>query len=142
MHANANADAIRVPEQHLLQLVNDLLQANGVEPVAAAAVASTIVAAERDGTHSHGLARIPGYLSSLHAGWVDGSARMTVEDRAPGVLFVDAANGFAQAALARARDAAMDKARRNCIASITIHYSHHFASLWPDVEPFARAGFV
>lgn len=135
-------EAIRVPEQELLRLVRELLQANGVEPLTADAVARTIVAAERDGTHSHGLARIPGYLSSLGSGWVDGGAQMTVEDRAPGVVFVDANNGFAQGAVARSRDLAIGKARRNGIAIVCIHDSHNFASLWPDLEPFARAGLL
>jgi delta1-piperideine-2-carboxylate reductase len=136
------ADAKRLSEGELAGLVRLLLEANGVEALTAGAVASTIVAAERDGTHSHGLARIPGYLSSLKSGWVDGAAVMTIQDRAPGVVFVDANNGFAQGALARASEVGMEKARRNGIAAICIHDSHNFASLWPDLEPFALAGFV
>jgi delta1-piperideine-2-carboxylate reductase len=34
------------------------------------------------------------------------------------------------------------KARSQGIAALTIRNAHHFAALWPDVEPFAEAGLV
>jgi delta1-piperideine-2-carboxylate reductase len=55
---------------------------------------------------------------------------------------VDAVNGFAQPALAAARSLLVDKARSAGIALLAIHNSHHFAALWPDVEPFAEEGLV
>jgi delta1-piperideine-2-carboxylate reductase len=67
---------------------------------------------------------------------------MTVSHSAPGVVHVDAANGFAQAALARAKAIAIDKARASGICAISIHNSHHFAALAPDVEQFAAVGLV
>lgn len=129
-------------EQELKRLVGDLLLANGVEPVSAGAVASSIVSAERDGAFSHGFTRLPGFISSLASGWVTGSPKMIVSHPAPAVVHVDAANGFAQGALARAKDLAMARARANGVCAISIHDSHHFGCLWPDVEPFGEAGFV
>lgn len=132
----------RLSEAELTRLVAGLLGAHGVEPLTADALARVIVAAERDGTLSHGLARLPGYLSSLKSGWVDGAARMTVTDKAAAVVHVDAANGFAQGALARAAELAIAKARAAGVCVVGIHDSHHFGSLWPDVEPFAERGLV
>lgn len=133
---------MNLSEQALIRRVGDLLLANGVEPVSAGAVASSIVSAERDGAYSHGFARLPGFISSLASGWVTGSPSMIVTDQAPAVVHVDAANGFAQGALARGKDMAMAKARANGICAISIHDSHHFGCLWPDVEPFGEAGLV
>jgi delta1-piperideine-2-carboxylate reductase len=133
---------VSLSEQELTRLVRNVLIAKGVDNVSAGAVAGSIVAAERDGTYSHGLARLPGFLSSLASGWVAGSPGMVVSDTAPAVVHVDAANGFAQGALARGKDLAMAKARTNGICAISIHDSHHFGSLWPDVEPFGELGFV
>jgi delta1-piperideine-2-carboxylate reductase len=101
-----------------------------------------VVAAERDGAVAHGLRRLPAYLSALQTKWVNGSAHMTIADSIPGVVHVDAANGFAQAALASAKDVAIEKARINGICAISIYNSHHFAALAPDVEQFADAGLV
>ncbi len=131
-----------LPEATVLDCVGQVLRAHGVDPLTAAAVASSIVAAERDGTYSHGLARLPGFLSSLDSGWVTGAPDMTVSEPAPAVVRVDAGNGFAQGALARSRDLALRKARDCGLCAISIHDSHHFSSLWPDVEPFAHEGLV
>lgn len=133
---------VTLSEHELRRRVTDLLLANGVEPVSADSVACSIVSAERDGAYSHGFARLPGFISSLASGWVTGSPAMIVTDQAPAVVHVDAANGFAQGALARGKDIAMAKARANGICAISIHDSHHFGCLWPDVEPFGAAGFV
>ncbi|HMO48375.1 MAG TPA: Ldh family oxidoreductase [Rubrivivax sp.] len=129
-------------EAELLAAVTGLLARHGVEPVSAGAVAQSIVAAERDGAFSHGLARLPAYLSTLKSGWLAPATAMVVEDAAPAVLRVDARNGFAQGALARAGDHAISKARSQGLCSIAIHDSHHFGCLWPDVEPFAREGLL
>lgn len=86
--------------------------------------------------------RIPGYLSSLASGWVDGQAVPLVEDLAPAFVAVDARGGFAQPALAAARPLVEAKARSAGIALLAIRNSHHFAALWPDVEPFAEQGLV
>lgn len=98
--------------------------------------------AERDGSKSHGLFRIPGYLASLRSGWVNGTTEPVIDDIAAAFLRVDAKNGFAQPALARATPALTEKARRCGIALLAIRDSHHFAALWLDVEPFARQGFI
>src|SRR5579872_6622877 len=104
-------------------------------------VAAVVVAAERDGARSHGLLRLPGYVATLKSGFVDGAAVPAVADTAPGLVATDARNGFAQVALADSRGLLETKARTAGIALLAIRNSHHFAALWPDIEPFAAAGF-
>ncbi|VVN81463.1 Ldh family oxidoreductase [Pseudomonas fluorescens] len=124
---------------HLLQ---QIFERHGTSSEVARILADNCARAQRDGSHSHGVFRIPGYLSSLASGWVDGQAQPIVEDLASGFVRVDAANGFAQPALAAARELLIEKARSAGIAVLAIRNSHHFAALWPDVEPFARQGLV
>ncbi|HMK68994.1 MAG TPA: Ldh family oxidoreductase, partial [Stellaceae bacterium] len=123
-------------------LVAQGLAANGMSEGNARIVAAAIVAAERDGARSHGLFRIPGYIGTLRSGWVNGKSVPEVADAAPGVVTTDADNGYAQIALARSRELLLEKAKRNGTALLAIRNSHHFAALWPDVEPFADAGFI
>ncbi|MDP0995662.1 Ldh family oxidoreductase, partial [Klebsiella pneumoniae] len=73
---------------------------------------------------------------------VNGRAVPQVTDVASGFVRVDAGNGFAQPALDAARALLVEKARSAGIALLAIHNSHHFAALWPDVEPFAEQGLV
>lgn len=123
-------------------LVAGILEAHGAGPRQAGIVAEAVVAAERDGATSHGLFRVPGYVADLASGWVDGRAEPVVEDRAPGLVGVDAGNGWAQVALADGRARLVAKARAQGIAALAIRNSHHFAALWIDVEPLADLGLV
>jgi delta1-piperideine-2-carboxylate reductase len=123
-------------------LVARILETNGCSPRNAAIIATTVIAAERDGATSHGLFRMPGYVATLKSGWLDGRAVPKVHDAGPGLVAVDANNGFAQVALADGRDLVAAKARTQGIAAIAIRNSHHFAALWVDVEPFAADGLV
>ncbi|WWH41555.1 Ldh family oxidoreductase [Pseudomonas poae] len=126
----------------LVALLHGLFVKHCTSPEVAAILARNCASAERDGAHSHGIFRIPGYLSTLASGWVDGQAVPQVTDVASGFVRVDAGNGFAQPALEAARALLVDKARSAGIALLAIHNSHHFAALWPDVEPFAEEGLV
>jgi delta1-piperideine-2-carboxylate reductase len=131
-----------VSVDQLTELVLRVFLRHGVSAENAAPLAGTVVAAERDGSLSHGLLRLPGYVATLKSGWVDGRAVPVVTDAAPGLVATDANNGFAQPALRASARLLRDKARRQGIAAVAIRDSHHFAALWPDIEPFAADGFI
>ncbi|MFV0932062.1 Ldh family oxidoreductase [Pseudomonas jessenii] len=135
-----------VPSHLSLEALSALLEKiflrHGTSAEVARVLAQNCAGAERDGAHSHGVFRIPGYVSTLQSGWVNGQAVPLVEDVASGFVRVDANNGFAQPALAAARELLVQKARSAGIAVLAIRNSHHFAALWPDVEPFAEEGLV
>jgi delta1-piperideine-2-carboxylate reductase len=131
-----------VSESELTALVAEIFVRHGTSRDNAGAVAATVVAAERDGSASHGLLRLPGYVASLKSGWVDGNAIPVVTDAAPGLVATDAANGFAQPALRASAPLLRDKARSQGIAALAIKDTHHFAALWPDIEPLADDGFI
>jgi len=126
----------------LTDLVVRVFLRHGVSGENAGPVAETVVAAERDGAVSHGLLRLPGYVSTLKSGWVDGRAVPVVTDAAPGLVATEAANGFAQPALRASAPLLREKARRQGISAVAIRNSHHFAAVWPDIEPFAAEGFI
>ncbi|QXH44979.1 Ldh family oxidoreductase [Pseudomonas xanthosomatis] len=142
MSAPSASPLVRVPFAELQGLLQVILQRHGCSEGVAAVLAHNCASAQRDGAHSHGVFRIPGYVSTLASGWVDGKAAPQVSDVASGYVRVDAAGGFAQPALAAAREQLVHKARQAGIAVLAIHNSHHFAALWPDVEPFADEGLV
>lgn len=126
----------------LTALLARIFERNEVRPETAHILAENCAMCERDGSISHGIFRMTGYLGSLNSGWVDGMAVPVVEDAAPAFARADANNGFAQAALAVARPLLFDKAKTNGAAILAIRNSHHMTALWPDVEPFARQGLI
>ncbi|MFJ2366003.1 Ldh family oxidoreductase [Pseudomonas sp. NPDC087697] len=140
MAVNPDTPALSFAE--LVQLLTQIFLQHGTSLEVARVLAENCAGAERDGAHSHGVFRMPGYVSTLKSGWVNGKAVPVVEDVASGFVRVDANNGFAQPALAAGRKLLVEKARSAGIAVMAIRNSHHFAALWPDVEPFADEGLV
>lgn len=132
----------RIRFDELAALLADIFAAHGCSREAAEALGSNMATAEQDGALSHGIFRIDAYVATLRSGWVDGRAVPEVEDVAPGQVRVNANNGFTLPATAAARDLFVSKARQTGIATLLVRNSHHFSALWPDVEPFAREGFV
>src|SRR5262249_9679895 len=126
----------------LTDLVTRVFTRHGVSVANAGPVADSVVACERDGTASHGLLRLPGYVATLGSGWVDGGAVPGGHDAARGLVATEAANGFAQPALRASATLLRAKARRQGIAAVAIRNSHHFGAVWPDIEPFAADGFI
>lgn len=135
------------PVHHIAQadlelLLQQIFIRHGTSEAVARSLAANCASAQRDGAHSHGVFRMPAYVSTLASGWVNGKAVPQVQDVASGYVRVDAGGGFAQPALEAARVLLVEKARSAGIAVLAIHNSHHFAALWPDVEPFAEEGLV
>ncbi|KJK04005.1 MULTISPECIES: Ldh family oxidoreductase [Pseudomonas] len=142
MSAHPDTAVTQIAFADLQALLQRIFVRHGTSEAVARDLAFNCASAQRDGAHSHGVFRIPGYVSTLASGWVNGQAEPAVSDVASGYVRVDAKGGFAQPALAAARPLLVEKARSAGIAVLAIHNSHHFAALWPDVEPFADEGLV
>ena len=134
--------SVRIGFEELARLIAEAFQRHGCSTEVAQILARNMVTAEQDGAKSHGVFRIPAYLGSLDAGWVDGMAVPVLEDVAPAMLRGAGRNGFALPVLELARPALTAKARANGIALLTVRNAHHFSAVWPDIEPFAREGFI
>ncbi|MBU2326939.1 MAG: Ldh family oxidoreductase, partial [Alphaproteobacteria bacterium] len=71
----------------------------GVNDANARSVARALVAAEAAGQGGHGLRRVEAYSAQARAGKVDGGAEPRAQRPRPGVLTIDAMNGYAYPAL-------------------------------------------
>jgi len=111
-------------------------------PDNAALVADALVGAELAGQGGHGLRRVPSYGAQAASGKVDGHAVASAERTRPGVLAVDAANGFAYPALALALEALPGMAREQGIAVAGVRRSHHAGVTGAFVEELAHHGLV
>jgi len=119
-----------------------VLLAHGVSEDQTRAIADTVTNAERDDCKSHGLFRVPGYVASVKSGKVNADAVPEIRDLAPGVIQVDARHGFSPLALQLGRAPLIERARSQGIAALAVINAHHFAALWPEVEPLAAQGLA
>ncbi len=126
----------------IYSLAHDTLIANGCDELNAAAVADIMTRAERDGSHSHGLFRAPGYIKALRSGKVDGKAKPTVTKKTPAIIHVDGNGCFAPTAQSLGLPALVDAANEIGVAALSLTRIHHFAALWPETEYLADRGLV
>jgi (2R)-3-sulfolactate dehydrogenase (NADP+) len=131
---------LTVDAAHAL-VVETLIRCN-TAPENARLVADALIGAELAGQGGHGLRRVPAYGGQAASGKVDGHAVPVAERTRPGVLTVDAANGFAYPALGLAMAALPGMAREQGIAVAGVRRSHHAGVTGLFVEELARQGLV
>ena len=131
---------LSLPEAYALAM--RALSANGFNEDHAAAVARNVTGGERDGCASHGLWRLLGIVDTLRKGKVSPDAGPQIDDRAPGIVRVDAGGAFSLLAFERALPLLVEKARRSGIAALAINRCVHFSALFADIEPLTDAGLV
>ena len=126
----------------IFNLAKTSLIKHGANEENAKAVATTVTNAERDGSISHGLFRIPGYIKALQSKKVDGSAKPEITEVTPVIFKCDAKNGFAPLAHQYGIKKLIQAAKKFGIAGLSIQRCHHFAALWPEVEAISERGLV
>jgi delta1-piperideine-2-carboxylate reductase len=126
----------------IYELAKAALSKHGANEETADAIANTVTTAERDGSISHGLFRIPGYITGLKSKKVDGTAKPEVEEITPIIFRCDAKNGYAPIAHQYCLPPLIDAAKKFGLAAVAIQHCYHFAALWPEVEKISEAGLV
>jgi len=133
---------MQVRYDDLVDLLAGILRGVGASADVARLIAGNCAACERDGSKSHGVFRMRGYVSTIRSGWLDPAAVPVVEDAGAAFVRVDARNGLAQPALAAAFDLVSRRTAEAGACVLAIRNSHHFSALWPDVEVFAERGLI
>ena len=118
------------------------LVAAGTSDANARPLAVATAATEADGVASHGLAYIPIYCEHVQCGKVDGTAQPTLSQPRPGVVNVDAATGFAHAAIDQGFETLIPAAREQGIAALAIRNSYNCGVLGYHTFRLAQAGMV
>jgi len=118
------------------------LLAHGAGEEQAEAVARAVARAEETGNVICGLYYLESYCVQLQSGRVSGTVEPEVSRPAPGCVRVDARFGFAQPAFARALPQALEAARENGVATLSVAHSHTCTSLGYFTEQIAEAGLI
>ena len=126
----------------IYQLANKTLLANGCDQENANILSETIMKAERDGSLSHGLFRLPAYVSGLKSGKINGKGRPEVKKISQSVVKVSGNNCLAPVVLNKGLPELVKAAKQNGVAVLAITNSHHMAAMWPETEKLADEGLV
>ena len=126
----------------IFELAKKTLLSNGCDEETATILADLIMKAERDGSLSHGLFRLPAYVSGLKSGKINGKARPEVKKISPSVIKVLGNNCLAPMILNKSIPELVKAANENGVAVLAITNSHHMAAMWFETETVAEQGLV
>jgi (2R)-3-sulfolactate dehydrogenase (NADP+) len=119
-----------------------LLQDVGVPAEQAEITARCIVASDRWGIGSHGLMRLPFYLSRLKAGGINPTAELKTVTDLPSLVVFDGDDGLGHWQLQRAAEIASERALVNGVAAVGVGRSNHCGALGIYVWPMINRGLV
>ena len=126
----------------IFDLAKKTLLANGCDNETASILADLIRNAERDGSLSHGLFRLPAYVSGLKSGKIDGKGKPEVKKISSSVIKVQGNNCLAPVVLNKGIPELVKAAKESGVAVLAITNSHHMAAMWPETEMVAEQGLV
>ena len=126
----------------IFDLAKKTLLANGCDEETASILSELIMKAERDGSLSHGLFRLPAYVSGLKSGKINGKGKPEVKKVSPSVVKVLGNNCLAPVVLNKGIPELIKAAKENGVAVLAINNSHHMAAMWPETEMIAEQGLV
>src|ERR1700683_2269096 len=134
---NPPAERFRMSElqsfaiDRLRQFVDQVFARLGVPPADADQAADVLIAADRRGIDSHGVARLKAYCELLAAGKVQPRATVTLLRETPSTAALDGGNGLGLIVGPRANAIAIDKALAAGTGWVTVR----------DSTPYGIAGY-
>jgi LDH2 family malate/lactate/ureidoglycolate dehydrogenase len=133
---------IRAPQPDLLALVTDVFAACGMSGDDASLLADSLVLADLEGVHSHGILRVPEYVKKLTVDGVNPAGRPRVIRDAGAAVVVDGGNSMGQIGMTFAMDRAIDRAATTGIAAAAVRGSNHSGAMSYYVRRAAARGMI
>ena len=133
---------MQVSVSEIFETSKAALLRHGAGEVQADAVARAVARAEALGNIICGLYYLESYCTQLTSGRVDGMVEPVVSVPRPASVMADARFGFAQPAFAAGLPVALDAAKANGVATLSIAHAHTCTSLGYFTEQIGNAGLI
>ena len=135
-------DTVTVPLDALQRYIAAIFAAAGCDGAEAGRIAHHLSSANLAGHDSHGVIRVPRYVSWLAEGKVRAGQQPAVVAESPTHAVLDGQLGFGQTIGPVAVDLGIAKARANGLAVVTLRNSGHVGRIGDWAERAAEAGLV
>ncbi len=142
MPVTNEATVQRMSEAEVRTLARRFLEGHGLNAAQSDCLARILSAAERDGSLSHGLQRLPGTLETMAHPRFNKSADPQPEGKTAAFTQVDADFGFACLGAERGLDRLIASAKDLGIGLLAVRNGFHSTALWPLIERIAGHGLV
>jgi len=128
--------------EYLRKLTADIFQICGTPPDDACMLADMLVKANLMGLDSHGVLRIPQYVSEIRQGVIRPGAPITLHRESATTAIVDGGWNFGHIAAMQAVEVAARKARQYAMSSIVLRRCRHVGNLGAYVIAASERHFV
>ena len=115
---------------------------SGCDDETATIMADLVTKAEKDGSLSHGLFRVPAYVAGLKSGKINGKGKPDIKKISASVIKANGNNCLAPVVLKKSIPELVKLAKESGVAILAITNSHHMAAMWPETEMIADQGLV
>jgi hydroxycarboxylate dehydrogenase B len=136
------AEMLQVPAETLEEFAARTFVAAGTPEDLAAHVARHLVKANLSGHDSHGVIRVPAYVSQIGSGRLVADARPEVVREQLAAAVIDGKRGFGQVAASFALDVALRKAKEVGSATVAIRRCNHIGRLGDYAETASEHGCI
>ena len=128
--------------EDLREFAAETLRSVGVPAPDAEVTALSLVGADQQGTASHGLLRLPLYVSAIESGGINSLPEMKwIADTGSSAL-LDADGALGQVAMARAVDYAMTHTAERGVCAVAVQNSSHYGTGAFWVDQLSASGFI
>jgi uncharacterized oxidoreductase len=131
-----------IPAATLQNFVADIFDAAGTSRAEADRIGKYLVAANLTGHDSHGVVRVPRYVSNLKKGEVFADRSIVIERETPIMAVVDGNGGFGQTVTPQAVQLGIDKAKVSGLSAIAFRNTGHLGRAGDWAEMAAEQGLV
>lgn len=140
--ARRQEPAARIPADALESWTAEVLEAVGVRPAAARDVARVLGYADLSGIDSHGIARLPAYVTMIGNGSIARDGEATVHSDGGPVALVHGHNLLGHPVTMLALEEAVGRARRFGVGWVNVRGSSHHGASGCYVHEAAKLGLV
>jgi LDH2 family malate/lactate/ureidoglycolate dehydrogenase len=123
-------------------LVHSVLLTYGVPPDRATLIADSLVLADLRGVDTHGINRLPSYVSRIKAGLLEPNPSFSFVLKTPVMALLDAKNTFGFVAAALAIDKGIEIASTYGLAVVAVKHSNHYGMAATYLLRAMKAGFA
>ncbi|HBH53956.1 MAG TPA: dehydrogenase [Planctomycetaceae bacterium] len=131
-----------IPAETLTRFTESLFLAAGVSAQEAQTLATSLVGANLRGYDSHGVMRVPFYISAMKDGRVRPGTALQVERETPALLVCDAQWGLGQVLARELVERLIAKASQVGVAAGTLRQAAHIGRVGEYAEQAAAAGMA
>jgi len=114
--------------EKIFEFCQNLLQGVGVPEEDALIVTDVLLDTSLEGIDTHGISRLPVYLTRIQNGRINAKASIKVERNAPSLASIDGDNGLGQLVGVRSMQVAIKMADEAGVGAVAVRHSNHFGA--------------